>query len=87
MHVHALGLQRSARIERQQSTSDLGHDTPSRLHLLELEWILDVCYKGFAPFSKLENFHAQAMFLLLQKPTKNPTIGISDQWLEEAIEP
>jgi hypothetical protein len=56
---------------------DFGHNTPSELHLLELEGILDVCCKGFAHFSKLENCHTQAMFLLLQEPAKNPTIGRS----------
>jgi hypothetical protein len=65
--------------QRQQSTLDLGHDIPSKLHFLELERVFDVCYKGAAPFPKLENYHAQAIFLLLQEPTKNPIIGRSEQ--------
>jgi hypothetical protein len=34
----------------------------------------------------LENSHAQAMFILLQEPTKNPIIRRNEQQLEEAIE-
>jgi hypothetical protein len=64
MCVHAPRSQISAQIERQQNTLDLGHDTPSKLHLLELEQKLDIYCKGFAPFHKLENCRAQAMFVL-----------------------
>jgi hypothetical protein len=87
MCVQTHGSQRNVWIERQQSTSNLGHDTPSELHFPELERVFDVCYKGFVPFPKLENYHAQAMLLLLQEPIKNPIIGRNEKRLEEAIEP
>jgi hypothetical protein len=59
-------------IERQRNTLYLGHGTPSGHHLLELELLFDACCKGFAPFPKVENCHAQAMFPLFQEATKKP---------------
>jgi hypothetical protein len=70
-------------IERQRNTLDLGHGTPSGHHLLKLEWLFDVCCKGFASFPKVENCHAQAMFFLFQEVAKNPTIKRSKQQMEK----
>jgi len=79
MHVHTPGSQRNAQIKKQQSTSNLGLDIPSGLHLFKLEQVFDVYCKSSAPFPKLENCCTQAMFFLLQEPTKNPTISKSEQ--------